>query len=121
REGLLRGQTANKVDHTARLHRRHAHVTRDRPGPGQRHRVALRWHREIPLYRWPALAAAALPVVLFVTLERPGQRELAELVPDHRLGHKDGHVLASVVHRDRVPEHLGDDRRAPRPGLDDVL
>src|SRR4051812_50197725 len=30
-------------------------------------------------------------------------------------------MLAAVVHRDRVPEHLGDDRRTPRPGLDDVL
>src|SRR5690348_7311375 len=30
-------------------------------------------------------------------------------------------VLAPVVHGDRVPEHVGDDRRAPRPGLDDVL
>src|SRR5918997_1522809 len=46
-----------------------------------------------------ASAPTALPVVLLVTLERAGQRELAEL----------------------VPQHLGDDRRAPRPGLDHVL
>src|SRR5262245_24916827 len=72
-------------------------------------------------YPRPRLAAAALPVVLVVTLERAGQREFAELVPDHRLGHEDGHVLAPVVHRDGVAEHLGDDRRAARPGLDDVL
>src|SRR5215467_3539836 len=67
------------------------------------------------------LAAAALPVVLVVTLERAGQRELAELVPDHRLGDEHRHVLAPVVHRDRVAEHLGDDRRTARPGLDDLL
>src|SRR3954452_19099630 len=30
-------------------------------------------------------------------------------------------MLAPVVHGDRVPEHVGDDRRASRPGLDDVL
>src|SRR4051794_36150807 len=30
-------------------------------------------------------------------------------------------MLASVVHGDRVPEHVGDDHRATRPGLDDVL
>src|SRR5690606_38052629 len=32
-----------------------------------------------------------------------------------------GDVLATVVHGDRVPEHGGDDHRAARPGLDDVL
>src|SRR5215213_8822698 len=68
-----------------------------------------------------ASAPTALPVVLLVTLERAGQRELAELVPDHRLGHEDRDVLAAVVHGDRVSEHVGDDRRAPRPGADDVL
>src|SRR5690606_9467417 len=65
------------------------------------------------------LAAAALPVVLLVTLERAGQGEFAELVPDHGLGDEDRHVLAPVVHRDRVAEHLGDDRRSTRPRLDD--
>src|SRR5919199_2032580 len=69
----------------------------------------------------PASAAAALLVVLLVPAERAGRGELAELVPDHRLGHEDRDVLAAVVHRDRVPEHVGDDRRAPRPGADDGL
>src|SRR3954469_9097254 len=63
----------------------------------------------------------ALAVVLLVTLERTGQSELAELVADHGLGDEHRYVLAPVVHGDRVPEHVGDDRRAPRPGLDDVL
>src|SRR5438093_8180712 len=47
--------------------------------------------------------------------------ELAQLVPDHRLGDEHRHVLATVVHGDRVPDHLGHDRRAARPGLDDPL
>src|SRR3712207_3683283 len=67
------------------------------------------------------LATTALAVVLLVTLERAGQSELAELVPDHGLGDEHRVVLAPVVHGDRVPEHVGDDRRAPGPGLDDVL
>src|SRR3712207_351460 len=66
-------------------------------------------------------AAPRPAVVLDVPTERPRGRELAELVPDHRLGHEDRDVLAAVVHGDRVPEHVGDDRRAPRPGADDVL
>src|SRR6478735_5435293 len=60
-------------------------------------------------------------VVLHVPTEGARGRELAELVPDHRLGHEDRDVLAAVVHGDRVPEHVGDDRRAPRPGADDGL
>src|SRR5437870_4743308 len=60
-------------------------------------------------------------VVLHVTPEGARRGELAELVPDHALSHEDRHVLAAVVHGDRVPEHVGDDRRAARPGLDHVL
>src|SRR5664279_6633998 len=30
-------------------------------------------------------------------------------------------MLAAVVHGDRVPEHVGDDRRAARPSLDHAL
>ena len=48
-------------------------------------------------------------------------RELAELVPDHRLRDEHRHVLAAVVHRDRVPEHVRDDRRAARPGAHHLL
>src|SRR3954454_17858111 len=66
-------------------------------------------------------ATTGPPVVLDVTAEGAGGRELAELVPDHRLGHEDRDVLATVVHGDRVPEEVGDDRRTARPRLDDVL
>src|SRR5918993_1499654 len=53
--------------------------------------------------------------------ECPRGSEFAELVPDHRLGDKHRNVLASVVHGDRVAEHVGDDHRAAGPGLNDVL
>src|SRR5687768_10761513 len=67
------------------------------------------------------LATTRPPVVLDVPAERARGRELAELVADHALGHEDRDVLATVVHRDRVPEHVRDDRGATRPRLDDVL
>src|SRR5262249_17446987 len=58
------------------------------------------------------------PLGTGVDAERARRRELAELVADHRLADVDGHVLAAVVHGDRVTDHLGRDRRAARPGLD---
>src|SRR3954449_6532971 len=66
-------------------------------------------------------AAPCLAVVLLVTPERPGRRELAELVPDHRVRHEHRHVLAAVVHRQRVTDHVRHDHRSAGPGLDDVL
>src|SRR6478752_1037469 len=68
-----------------------------------------------------ALAATTLLVVLLVAAEGAGGREFAQLVADHGLGHEHGDVLATVVHRDRVAQHGGDDHRAARPRLDDVL
>src|SRR3954469_16309010 len=59
--------------------------------------------------------------VVAVRSEHPRGGELPQLVPDHGLRDEHGHVLAAVVHRDRVPDHLGDDRGAPRPGSDDPL
>src|SRR3954463_893721 len=47
--------------------------------------------------------------------------ELAQLVADHRLRHEYRHVLATVVHRDRVPDELGEDRGGARPGLEHAL
>src|ERR1700710_2776439 len=69
----------------------------------------------------PYSAAPSATVVLDVALEGPRRSELAELVADHRLGDEHRDVLAAVVHGDRVPEHVGDDRRTARPGLDDGL
>ena len=53
--------------------------------------------------------------------ERTGRRELAEFVTDHRLGDVHRDVLAAVVDRDGVTDHVGDDRRATAPRLDDLL
>src|SRR5262245_39374449 len=55
-----------------------------------------------------------------VALELPRGRELAELVPDHVLRDVDGDELLAVVDGQRVPHHLGEDRRAARPRLDDL-
>src|SRR6516225_6928549 len=56
-----------------------------------------------------------------VTLEGPRQREFAELVADHLVGHVHGHVLLAVVHGDRQTDEVRQDRRAARPGLDGLL
>src|SRR6478752_816717 len=61
------------------------------------------------------------PVILDVTLERAGGRELAQLVPDHRLGDEHRDMLATVVHGEGVPDEVGDDGRSTGPGLDDLL
>src|SRR6185437_4308227 len=104
---LVGGQPADQVHHPARLHRRDAHVPRPCPG--------FHW-----CFLFSGLSPAA-PVVLDVAAESPRGRELAELVADHRLGDEHRDVLATVVHRDGVTEHVGHDHRAPRPRLDDVL
>src|SRR3954451_8721849 len=69
----------------------------------------------------PVMSAAPLLLLAGVMPEGAGGGELAELVPDHRLGDVHGHVLAPVVHGDGVADHVGDDRGAARPRLDDPL
>src|SRR3954452_12739248 len=66
-------------------------------------------------------SAATLRVLLLsgVVAEGPRRAELAQLVTDHRLRDVDRHVLATVVHSDRVTNHVGDDGAATAPGLDD--
>src|SRR5262249_47236610 len=39
----------------------------------------------------------------------------------HLLGDEHGHVLSTVVDGDRVPDHLGEDRRGAGPGADHPL
>src|SRR5438105_551221 len=68
-----------------------------------------------------ARSSTTTPLLAGVEPERAGRGELAELVPDHRLGDVHRHVLAPVVDGDGVADHLGDDRRAARPRLDDAL
>src|SRR5205807_2515508 len=53
-----------------------------------------------------------------VATEHARRSELAELVADHRLADEHGHVLAPVVDRERVPDHLREDRRGARPRPD---
>src|SRR6266511_3212646 len=56
-----------------------------------------------------------------VRFERPGQRELAELVSDHILRDVNRNVLLAVVNRYRQADEIRRDGRAPRPGLDRPL
>src|SRR5690606_1697917 len=70
--------------------------------------------------RWWGSSAAS-PLLAGVELEGARRRELTELVADHRLGDIHRHVLATVVHGDGVAHHVGEDRAAARPGLDDPL
>src|SRR5262245_3995200 len=87
-----------------------------------------RWRRRatvcrssLPVARiaW-AMSAPHRPLLPGVEPERARGGELAELVPDHRLADVDRDVLAPVVHGDRVPDHVGRDRRTTRPRLDDL-
>src|SRR5215208_42743 len=48
-------------------------------------------------------------------------RELAQLVPDHVLGHVDRDMAAPIVDADRVTGQLRKDRARARPGLDHFL
>src|SRR5262245_39049280 len=56
-----------------------------------------------------------------VRADDAGGGELAELVPDHVLGHVDADELVPVVDHERVAHELGDDVAAPRPGLERLL
>ena len=47
--------------------------------------------------------------------------KLAQLVADHVLGDEYRNVLPAIVHRKRVTDHVGNDRRAPAPRLDQFL
>src|SRR5215510_13985635 len=56
-----------------------------------------------------------------VTVERPRGRKLSKLVSNHILCHIHGDELASVMDRKGVTDHFRNDRRTPRPCLDDLL
>src|SRR5207245_2842267 len=53
--------------------------------------------------------------------EVASRRELAQPVTDHVLADEDRHMLAAVVDRDRVPDHVGVDHRRACPGADHLL
>src|SRR6478735_3919183 len=121
RNGLGRLIATDQVHDAAGLLGRDTDVPRLRLGF---HRCPLLSFEVFRMVLWVVdhrLAAATLLVVLLVTLERAGRRELTELVADHRLGHEHRDVLAAVVHREGVAQHVGVDHGPARPGLDDVL
>src|SRR5581483_11958916 len=60
-------------------------------------------------------------LVARVTTEVARRRELTELVSDHLLRDEHRHVLAAVVDRDRVPDHLREDRARARPRAHHLL
>src|SRR5690606_16095585 len=60
-------------------------------------------------------------LVAAMTLEGPGQGELAELVADHVLVDQHRDMVLAVMHGDGVAHHLRQDHRAARPGLDRAL
>ena len=105
---------ADEVEDEPRLLRRRAHVLRCRVCLHRHYATSLRrrsrWRHRRCLVRLGR-----------VSLERPRRRELAELVPDHVLRQVHRDELLAVVHGERVPDHLGNHRRAARPGLDDLL
>src|SRR5207253_2151505 len=74
--------------------------------------------REVYPLRPRALLPGGLGRLAAVPAEGPGRRELAELVPDHILGHIQLHECLAVVDRKVLADELGHDRAGPRPGLD---
>src|SRR5665213_2204650 len=69
----------------------------------------------------PGTSAPPRSLLAGVELECPGRGEFAQLVTDHRLGHVDRDVLAPVVDRNGVADHVGNDRGTAGPRLDDLL
>src|SRR5581483_8112249 len=111
--GLLQLLAADEVEHLARLVRGHADVAHLRARAGTLVGLEPERHALPPPSHGLLLAG--------VVLERARRGELTELVTDHRLGHVHGHVLATVVDGDGVADHVGDDRGAAAPRLDDLL
>src|SRR5882757_9946641 len=68
-----------------------------------------------------AISQSSFLVAAAVRAEGAGRGELAQLVPDHRLGDEDRHVFFAVVDGDRVADHLGVDRRGARPGFEHLF
>src|ERR1700761_3413044 len=65
-----------------------------------------------------SLSLAALARLAAVAAEGPGRGELAELVPDHVLGHEQLDEVLAVVDREVLADELGHDRARPGPGPD---
>src|SRR5262249_9886151 len=84
-------------------------------------RRALRGARRMYLARaFPPITvlptAAPLGFAACVAAEVSGGRKLAEPVPNHVLADEHWDVLAAIVDRHGVTDHLGVDGRGPSPG-----
>jgi hypothetical protein len=53
-----------------------------------------------------------------MSAERPGHGELPKAVSDHVFRNKDRYMAPSVMHTERHSNHVGENRRPARPGLD---
>src|SRR5438309_5861018 len=107
---------------------------RDRPAPNEVHDEAHLPRRlpHVPLHRAcfhgllrdlrrSGFAFLLRRAARVVAAEQARMRELAELVPHHVLRHVDRNELVAVVHGERVPDEVGRNGAAPRPGLEDLL
>jgi hypothetical protein len=70
-----------------------------------------------------AFSTGRLLLAALAAVPAEGSRggELAQLVPDHVLGHKHLHVQFAVVHHERMAHKLRHDRAGAGPGLDRLL
>src|SRR6266853_57499 len=140
-KGILGALPADQVHHQADFLGRHAHVARHRHGLNRRceyrfvcHQLSLwrsrcaapcrcRATRGRPRCPWSA-GNTRRPLerrLHGVAFERARRRKLSELVPNHLFGDVDRNKFSAVVDGNRVPDHVGKDRRTARPSLDDFL
>ena len=56
-----------------------------------------------------------------MSLKEPGRSKLSQLVPDHVFRHEDRNKFLPVMNRERMSDHIGNDRRSSRPGLENLL
>jgi hypothetical protein len=53
-------------------------------------------------------------------LKKPGRSKLSQLVPNHVFRHEDRNKLLPVMNRERMSDHIWNDRGPSRPGLNDL-
>ena len=71
-----------------------------------------------PIKTWSRRSTIVPEFIGLTVAVHNGKQHIPVYVPDHVLGHEHGDVLLAVVHGERQADHLGDDHRAARPGLD---
>jgi len=53
-------------------------------------------------------------------LKKPSRSKLSQLVPNHILRYEDRNEFLSVMNRERMSDHIWNDRGPPRPSLNDL-